>query len=53
MPLHYYRSLISDTFGIWDFMNYLFPTRHDTQTTREIYRFESTDFISEVSRYVY
>ena len=24
MPLHYYRSLISDTFRIWDFMDYTF-----------------------------
>jgi hypothetical protein len=35
---------ISDTFHILDFMNYPFPTRHDTRTTREIsYRFGSTD----------
>ena len=41
---------ISDTFRILDFMNYPFPTRHDTQSTREIsYGFESTDCISEVS----
>jgi len=54
MPLHYYRSLISDTFHIGDFMNYSFPTRHDTQITRKIwYKPGSTDCISEVSRYVY
>jgi hypothetical protein len=41
-------------FRIWDFMNYHFPTRHDTHITREIsHRFASTDCISEVSKYVY
>jgi hypothetical protein len=54
MPLHYDHSLISDMYRILDVMNYPFPTRHDTQATREIScRFGSTDCISEVSRYVY
>jgi hypothetical protein len=54
MPLHYYRSVISDTFRILDFMKYPFPTRHDTQATREIsYGFVSNDCISEGSRCVY
>jgi len=54
MPLHYYCSLISDTFRIRDFMNYTFPTRHNTQFTRKIsYGFESTNCISEVSWYIY
>jgi hypothetical protein len=53
MPLHYYRSLISDTFRILDFMNYTFPPGHNTYSTHEIsYRFERTDCISEVSKYV-
>ena len=35
-------------------MNYPFPTRHDTQSTREIsYAFENTNCISQVSWYVY
>jgi len=51
MPSTYYRSLISDTFRLWDVTNYPFLTLRDT---REIsYRFESTDCISEVSWYVY
>ena len=50
MPLHYYRSLISDTFRIRDFRNYPFPTHHDTRDIS--YRFGSTDRISEVSGYV-
>jgi len=34
-------------------MNYHFPTRPNTYCTREIsYRFESTDCINAVSRYV-
>jgi hypothetical protein len=54
MPLHYYRSLISDMFRILGFMNYPFPTRRDMQTTRDtLYRFGSTDHISAVSWYVY
>jgi len=54
IPLHYYRSLISDTFCIRELMNYPCPTRHDTQHTHEIsYRFGSTDCISEVSWYIY
>ena len=53
MPLHYYCSLISDTFRLPDFMNYPFSTCPDTQTTHRIYRFECTDCISEVSWYVY
>jgi len=34
-------------------MNYPFPRRYDAQTTREIYRCEITDCISEVTWYVY
>jgi len=33
MPLHSYRSTISDMFCIRDFMTYPFPTRHDTEFT--------------------
>ena len=51
MPLHCYRSLISDMFRTWDFMNYPFPTGHDTRDIS--YRFGSTDRLSEVSGYVY
>jgi hypothetical protein len=54
MPVHYYRSLFSDTFRILDFMNYPFLTRHDTKSTHQILStFESTDCISEMSCYVY
>jgi len=54
MPLHYYRSLISHTFHIQDFMNYQIPMCQDTQSTSEIqYGFKDTDCISAVSRYVY
>ena len=49
----YIALTISDTIRIWDFMNYHFPTRHETQTMHEIsYGFETTDCFSEVSWFV-